>query len=179
MAVTPWIPEAAIPFLDSIVKPGMNVFEYGMGRSTIWFLNKGCRLTSVEHAPSWFAYMETLLTHEKQDKQWLPILKIPEVEQDEYQSESYPGFSFKNYVESIDKLNERNFMLFDLILIDGRCRNKCLEKAINHGAYVGYIVFDNSDRPQHRMALEDVKWPRVDIFQGWGCTFFKRGDNDV
>ena len=171
--ITPWIPEAAVSFLDSIVKPGMSVFEWGMGRSTIWFLNKGCRLISVEHDKGWYDFMTKLLAQEN-GKGWDPILKDPTKDEDNYQSESVPGFSFKDYVEYFWIQNKINFVKYDLFLIDGRCRNLCLDAAVFNVKPNGYIVFDNSDRDQHKKVLTALKWPRIDIFQDWQCTFFRR-----
>ena len=44
----PFIVLDAIKFLDKIVQPGMSVVEAGGGNSTLWFLEKGAKVTNYE-----------------------------------------------------------------------------------------------------------------------------------
>ena len=55
-----------------------------------------------------------------------------------------------NYVKSIEILNTK----FDLIFIDGECRNACLDIAINNLKEDGLIVFDNTSRKIYKQKLE-------------------------
>lgn len=49
----PYFSWSAIDFLRQQVKPGSRVFEFGSGGSTIFLLNLGCEVTSVETSSEW------------------------------------------------------------------------------------------------------------------------------
>src|SRR3972149_5458066 len=49
----PWMTYPAVNWLQRRVRPGMRVFEWGMGGSTMFFLNTGAHVTSVEHDAAW------------------------------------------------------------------------------------------------------------------------------
>lgn len=59
LRVLPWVTDGAIDFLDTFIserrKMGFTtkVFEFGSGNSTLYFLSKGCFVTSVEHDANW------------------------------------------------------------------------------------------------------------------------------
>ena len=53
-------------------------------------------------------------------------------------------------MKSIDRVDG----LFDLIVIDGRCRERCLEHARLRLAPDGMIVFDNTGRTRYREAID-------------------------
>ena len=61
----------------------------------------------------------------------------------------YAGQTFRAYVEAIHRQEGR----FDLIVIDGRARAACLERAVERLALGGLIVFDNSHRARYRRAI--------------------------
>jgi predicted O-methyltransferase YrrM len=58
-----------------------------------------------------------------------------------------------NYVNGI----YYEFVKFDLIVIDGRAREACLEKAVKHLKENGVIVFDNVERKRYREAIAKVQ----------------------
>ncbi|MEA2488493.1 MAG: hypothetical protein QOH21_285, partial [Acidobacteriota bacterium] len=49
----PWMTFGAIDFLDGYLQPGMRVFEYGSGGSTLFYLRHGASVVSVEHDAEW------------------------------------------------------------------------------------------------------------------------------
>ena len=49
----PWLTFGAIRFLDGWLKPGMRVFEYGCGGSTIFLAARVKEVVSVEHDEGW------------------------------------------------------------------------------------------------------------------------------
>ena len=50
----PWIAYPALEFIQARIKPGINIFEYGSGHSTIYWAKKGANVVSVEHDKLWY-----------------------------------------------------------------------------------------------------------------------------
>lgn len=59
---------------------------------------------------------------------------------------AWRGWEFNDYVAAIDAHAEP----FDLIVVDGRSRNACFEKALQKIAPGGIILFDNSSRQRYQ-----------------------------
>lgn len=57
----PWLAPGAIRFLDNWLRPEHVGFEWGAGRSTLWFSHRVERLTSIEHNPEWYAKVQQML----------------------------------------------------------------------------------------------------------------------
>jgi hypothetical protein len=55
----PWLTRAANAILDSWLKPTDVGFEWGSGRSTIWFARRVHHLTSVEHDHRWWRKVQS------------------------------------------------------------------------------------------------------------------------
>ena len=51
----PWLAWPCIDWLERAISPGMKVFEYGGGGSTVFFLSHGCQVTTVEGNSRWAA----------------------------------------------------------------------------------------------------------------------------
>src|SRR5262245_30740131 len=49
----PWMSWQAIDYLEIAIRPGMRVFEWGGGGSTIFFAEHGCHVTTVESSGVW------------------------------------------------------------------------------------------------------------------------------
>ena len=50
----PWLTPRAVDYLSNWLRPHHVGFEWGAGRSTIWFALRVHALTSVEHDPEWY-----------------------------------------------------------------------------------------------------------------------------
>src|SRR5262249_25669747 len=129
----PWIPFAAIRFLERTLTKDMRVFEYGSGGSTLFFGERVREVVSIEHDPRWF---ETV-TNVVRQRGWMhctveviePRDDPTAVRRDPSDATSYLssdamylGQSFRKYASSIDRYPDR---YFDLIQIDGRARPSC------------------------------------------------------
>src|SRR5690348_13647527 len=57
----PWITYPAMEFLDSFDWNGVDVLEWGAGNSTLWWIERGARLFSVEHDAGWVAELQRRL----------------------------------------------------------------------------------------------------------------------
>jgi hypothetical protein len=125
------------------------VFEYGSGASTFWLAARSDRLHSVEHHEGFAEVMSQELA--SVDNASLLVRpptpsSYPAVPS---AKEGYAGLDFSSYVASIDEVDGA----FDLIVIDGRARESCLERALPRLAPDGIIVLDNSRRRRYRRAI--------------------------
>lgn len=158
----PWITFSAIDFVKKITRNDMKVFEYGTGGSTLFFIKRVKKIISVEHDPIW-ANKVVEATKKYKYKNWKLHLKEPKLgyylinkdpsNTDLYISsvEQFNGYSFKEYVSSIDVYPDQ---YFDIILIDGRARPSCFKHSIPKVSKDGYIIWDNTDRKHYFNAME-------------------------
>ena len=58
---------------------------------------------------------------------------------------------YDDYVNCIDVLNN-----FDIIVIDGRCRSKCIIKSINKLNPGGLFIVDNAERENYKNAIDII-----------------------
>ncbi len=73
--------------------------------------------------------------------------------------------SFKKYVEIINNY-PNNY--FDLIIIDGRARNACMNHALSKVKNNGFILLDNSEREEYVLGANLLKDFCVETFFGPG-----------
>jgi hypothetical protein len=149
----PWITFDAITHLEKYLKRDINVFEYGSGGSTLFWLRHHAICTSVEHDSHWFS-----LIHDRvgQSPQLNYRLVLPETndlpnpnkdvaDPQQYLSASPPfeNHTFRSYVKQIDDSPD-NF--FDVVLIDGRARPACIAHSTTKIKVGGLLILDNAER---------------------------------
>jgi hypothetical protein len=159
----PWITFSAISFLEHFLEKGMKVFEYGLGGSTLFFLNRVEMVVSIEHDEHWFDSADEYISKEKNNHNSKRFLIEPEdiesisdkdsISLFNYSSanEEYKGKSFHKYVTKIDEYPDS---FFDVILIDGRSRPACFfhsERKLKEG---GIIMWDNTERERYQEAIQ-------------------------
>lgn len=145
--------------------PNARVFEYGSGASTLWLARRACEVVSVEHDRDWHAVLKGKLSAYPHVKLRLVPGSPSGAAGDKYRSDK-PGardLSFRNYVHAITDEPDA----FDLIVIDGRCRIRCLDAARDKLRPGGMILFDNSNRVRYRPGLEASEFQRS---RYWGLT---------
>lgn len=49
----PFLVYEAIDHLETLVSPGVSIVELGGGNSTLWFLERGASVTTIEHSEAW------------------------------------------------------------------------------------------------------------------------------
>jgi predicted O-methyltransferase YrrM len=134
----PFIVYDAIKKLDELLSPSDKVLEFGSGNSTLWFLKKKCKVTSLEHSELWY---DTLNEH---------IEKSSDYDEEVLSNFSYHLSENENTWNRIDKMQDESF---DLILVDSanqyNNRNTCIEKSISKLKKGGWMVLDNSDHPNN------------------------------
>jgi hypothetical protein len=148
----PWWTYRAIDvvetWLDTRPDPA-RVFEFGSGASTAWLARRSGEVHSVEHDAGFAASIESWLSP-------LPNVELhvePAVASASPATPSakdgYAGLDFTSYVSTIDQVDGQ----FDLVVVDGRAREACLEHAVPRLASGGLVVFDNSRRRRYREAI--------------------------
>lgn len=146
----PWLTFAAIDELAQLDLRGACVFEYGSGDSTLYWLRRGARVTTIEHDPAWYARVRRRLPSGAAiDYRLVPPEPAPPADPADptaYASAGMPGHRFKRYVEQIDAQPAHSL---DLVLIDGRSRPACLLHAAPKVRPGGLLILDNADRPYY------------------------------
>jgi hypothetical protein len=150
----PWITFSSIDLLEKIIQPGMKVFEYGSGGSTLFWASRVKNIVSVEHDKGWFEKMQTVLSVDgigNVDYLLIEPVDDPEFSKKTYQDpddyvsrdQHYTGQNFEKYAKAIDPYPDLHF---DVIVVDGRVRPSCIKHALPKLKKNGWLLLDNSDR---------------------------------
>lgn len=155
----PWINYPATAFISSHLQSGQSVFEYGSGGSTIYFLDKGLSVTSIEHDSKWFDIISRAVGKHKHSAAWTGFIREASVKHritntcdwadpDAYVSSSryHQDQDFRNYVQAIDAFEGKRF---DLVMIDGRSRPSCVKHAVSKVRAGGFLMIDNTERSHY------------------------------
>ncbi len=130
-------------------RPGARVFEWGSGSSTFWLSRRAATVISVEHDPAWAAQMVAAAPSNAHITLVAPTRLSGPGAVTSLKS-GFEDLDFREYVAQIDRVDGE----FDVIVIDGRAREACLERAVPRLADGGIIVFDNVDRQRYRQAID-------------------------
>lgn len=168
----PWMTFEAIRFLDRFIDTQSNVFEWGMGGSTLFFLDRAGQIVSVDHDATWFDRLHELISSNDAWKGYRIEPTCLSQDQavdpssiDQYGSSSpeYQSHRFEDYVRVIDQYDDQSF---DIIVDDGRSRPSCVKHGIPKLKLGGILVLDNAERPQykqiHQMLCDKSKWQKID-----------------
>ena len=148
----PWWTYDAIDAVDSWLTNrdgATRVFEYGSGASTVWLAARADEVHSVENDPGFAALMTPHLARADNVTQHVVPAVASEAPVIGSAKAGYGGLDFADYVATIDAVGGE----FELIVIDGRAREACLQAALAHLAPDGVIVFDNTRRRRYRDAI--------------------------
>lgn len=128
----------------------IRVFEWGPGASTVWLARRTDEVFSIEHVAEFAAQLAPVLA--AYPGVTLRTVAAPASTRPAVRSakQGHAGLDFAGYAAAIDTVPGT----FDLIVIDGRARAACLERAVGRLAADGLIVFDNSRRRRYRAAIE-------------------------
>lgn len=178
----PWIPFEAADWLRRYIQRNMKIFEYGSGGSTIFFAERAGQVFSVEHDKHWHALVSKALEQRgitncsiQLHEPYSIVGTLSEVDSaestrfifDERESD-YPRMSFDEYVRSIDVHPNHSF---DIVLVDGRARMACIDRALPKIRTGGYMMLDNSNNSNVAKAVHRMQsYPRIDfhsIAPGW------------
>lgn len=158
----PWFSWEAIRFLKKFIKPGMKVFEWGSGGSTLYFANNKCDVYSIEDHAEWYEKVR----EKTSDKKNISINLIP--------------YDFNNTIDFQEShyLNPKvQFENYDIIVIDGtekqnKVRPSCFLKAQKEIlknrklSKMTIIIVDDSWRYPEIIASSSAK--KIHRFEGTG-----------
>lgn len=148
----PWWTYRAIDVVDAWMagrREPIRVFEYGSGASTLWLADRADEVVSVEHHAGFAAVMAPVLAERNNVKFMVVGATTSSDPVIGSRKPGHDGIDFSDYVETIDRVGGQ----FDLVVVDGRAREACLQAAIPHLAPNGLIVYDNSLRKRYAEAI--------------------------
>ena len=132
----PWIAWPCIDFMNDFLTPERTVFEWGGGGSTLFFLKKGCRVTTVESSAKWVGELEAqidalgLKARKRWDLRYVPLTDGADP-------------AFVDYIRQVGEGAP-----WDLIMVDGWSRLDCLREGLRHVKVGGALVLDNANQKQ-------------------------------
>lgn len=171
-----WVVYSSLPFIKSILKSEMIVFEYGSGGSSLFFAERVRRVISIEHDEKWLNMVNRTMESNNL-KNWKGHLVLPQMidknnkldysNPTHYLShwQEYSHFIFKNYATYINQYED---LLFDIIMIDGRARPSCFIHAKEKIKPGGYLILDNSERKHYQIVHDILKKENWDKFSFFG-----------
>jgi len=141
----PWFTYPALEYLESLDYSEAVIFEWGSGNSSRYFASRCLSIESIESDQSWYNHQ-------------LQVIRPN-------QSITYIELNHERYPHSI---LTAKFDSYDLIIVDGQQRQKCMEQAIHKIKNSGIIILDNSDwYPKLCGSLRDHNFIQID-FHGFG-----------
>jgi predicted O-methyltransferase YrrM len=139
----PWLPFRLIDELEAVVGPGSRVFEYGGGGSTLWYLDRGAVVVTVEHDQEWAAALDRSISSDR----WTLVVR-PLAE------------GYATYAKAISSYPDN---WFDVVVVDGRARPRCVGRAQAKVKPGGLLLVDDVNVERYAAAVNGVAWPRRDI----------------
>jgi hypothetical protein len=141
-------------------KPSGAMFEYGCGGSTMLFSRYVEFYRSVEHVKEWYDYMKDEVPRNVQ-----LFLKEP-------LGEAIHPFGPSNIPQQQEYINciHMDNLIYDYILIDGRCRVECARQAVLHM---------NKDSQLYVHDYERIKYHTIENFLKLKEKLIYPGDNRV
>lgn len=139
----PWVTDKAVSFLTDYMEknPDARVLEFGSGASTVWFSKRTENLVSVEHDKYWYDRVRNIL---EEDDCCNPVNYILKRQQYYNVCNDFPD------------------EFFDLILVDGKHRFKCINRSIRVLKKGGILMIDNAEMKGIKMGLKLLKeWKGV------------------
>lgn len=155
----PWFTRDAISVLEDALSGGeKSVVEYGSGASTVWLASRCRRLVSVEHDREWHNFILPRVAHLPAS---VDLRFVEDAETDHW----------RRYCESVDELG-----VFDIAIVDGRCRVEIARRLRDHVAPFGMIVVDDAQRPAYQAIPELFHlWHRTETSNGvWRTDIYRR-----
>ena len=118
----PWYTYPAIEYLSQLDFSDKDIFEFGCGNSTMFWVKRAKNVTSIEDNLNWFGKWQNEFKHDKLDIRW----------RDEGDG----------YFNAIFEDNKK----YDVIVVDGKRRADCARCALKALKDGGMIILDDSDR---------------------------------
>lgn len=152
----PWYTPEAIELIEKELDPNFIAYEWGAGASTIWIAKRVKKLYSMDNSEKWFKKVTDRLNELNMTNVELMLKDVD-----------------AGYTEQIKEFPDDHF---DVVFVDGRERNMCVENARSKIKSGGQLIFDNSQRPRYTGALVLMRgWQeRVRLYGKWGTTIWTK-----
>ena len=152
----PWLSYPCIEHLRDHMIAGMRVFEWGGGGSTVFFARLGCRIFTMESHPLWRKVIQDKVNAMGESVSGnVDIRFVPT-------NPNNPE-RMHEYIEQVS-----NGAPWDVILVDGWERVRCVIEAKEYLSTKGILIFDNADSPQFAQVPQILKGFRRLQFPGMG-----------
>lgn len=133
---TPWFVPAAIQHIEQALRPDFRGFEWGCGRSTMWFARRVNHITSVEGRRSWFEEISRqLAANNLRDRVTLCLAEVTT-------EHNFIAEEVNRYAGAIDKIADGSL---DFIVVDGHFRDACLQRIGQKLRPGGLLIIDNTE----------------------------------
>lgn len=129
----PWLTYSFLDFLKGRLNSEMTLFEYGSGNSTLFFSKILKKVDAVEDDIEWFNKIKALMPNNVN-----------------IQYHSLENTEYENCILNAEEE-------YDLIIIDGRKRVKCLKNSIKKIKPHGVIILDDAERIKYTEAFAFMK----------------------
>jgi len=155
----PWLRPGATKFFEERLPKEATVLEWGMGASTVWFAKNGYYVISCELNLDWWFSVSDRLYKEKCRTH--AVLK------------DFHADGIEKYADWILEAEDETF---DLVLIDGRNRCRCLGNVRSKVKIGGMLCLDNSERQEYAKAVALMdSWQGFEYGdEGWMSAIFIR-----
>lgn len=148
----PWWSYATSELVGRRLPARANVFEWGSGGSTVWFIDRGAAVASIEHDERWYERVRGAVAAPS------TIRLITPTPTGSISCPYAPGF-FDDYVQAIQEWPDESL---DLVSVDGAARLDCVVAAKPKVRVGGLILVDDFRDPRPAKLGE--------ILAGWECT---------
>lgn len=167
----PWLVDGAIAEIEAYLRPRMRVFEWGAGRSTVFFARRCASVVAIEHKAKWHRRVAARLA--QLDIRNAELRLVPPGDP---AALSGAGRAKPEYAAYADAILASPEGAFDLICIDGRARVDCATNALPRLAPGGLLVLDNSEWPKYDPIRAMTRgWPaRVHANGVWETSIFRK-----
>lgn len=144
----PWLTLPFNAFITDRLTSEMTVFEYGSGNSTLFYAKRVKMVVAVEN-----------------DKKWMDEIKgsMP----------SNVELIFENLKNNQDRYNNAAALTgrkYDVIVVDGRERVKCIFNSLGSLTEKGVLVLDNSDRESYLPGIDFMMAKGFRKIDFWGIA---------
>ena len=126
----PWMNYQVIHFLRTRLRQEHHLFEYGSGFSTEFYAGLVGKVVSVEHDTNWFKRLQ----QSKPDNVEVIYRDIVDIE---------------SYCSAAKQQGEN----YDIIVVDGRERVRCIKSSVEQLTTRGVIILDDSARERYREGM--------------------------
>ena len=142
----PWATFPYIAFIAPRLRPAMRVFEFGAGSSTLYYARRVAAVVAVEHDAEFHRRLQP----------FLPANARVQVEPPDSAA----------YLAAIAAAGAD----FDLVVVDGRDRVRCVAAALPCLAAGGVIVLDDAERADYAPAVAQLQQAGFRRLDFWGTA---------